>query len=379
VIELFELVLLMTPWIIIPAVILGAVALAFLINIIALRVLGRLVHKTSNEGADRLYRLVKRYLFPLLALSLLLLFVSFTPLPAGVLQLANRVFIISALVLTLFLVTQAGLIVLRNMESRYEAVRDIKGPLEAIVKIILIAVGGTIVLDNLGISLTPLITTLGIGSLAVAIALQDTLGNFFAGLYIKADHPIKVGHYIRLENGQEGYVERVGWRSTHFRALQNNIIIVPNSKLAQLIVTNYYLPDRESAVLVEAGVGYDAELSEVERITCEVAKEVLKTVPGSVPGFEPFIRYRGFNQSNIDFTVTLRAREFVDNFLIRHEFIKRLHTRFQAEGISFTTNTVYLKEPDRNENRFGNKVRRMRAKKTSGLNAPDSSSPSNAN
>jgi small-conductance mechanosensitive channel len=265
------------------------------------------------------------------------------------------------------------------MESRYEAVHNIKAPLEAIAKIALIAVGGTIVLDNLGISLTPLITTLGIGSLAVAIALQDTLGNFFAGLYIKADHPIKLGHYVRLENGQEGYVERIGWRSTRFKALQNNIVVVPNSKLAQLIVTNYELPDRESAVLVEVGVGYDAELREVEKITCDVAKEVLKTVPGSVPGFEPFIRYHRFNQSSIDFTVILRAREFVDNFLIRHEFIKRLHARFQAEGISFTMSTVYLKEANQGQDRFRNKSQRMRTRKTPGVNVTDSSSPSNAN
>jgi len=203
-----------------------------------------------------------------------------------------------------------------------------------------------LILANLGISLTPILTTLGIGSLAVAIALQDTLGNLFAGLYIKADRPIEIGQYVRLESGEEGYVDAIGWRSTRIRMLPNNMVVVPNSKIVQSNITNYYLPDRELAVLVEVGVHYDSDLEKVERVTREVAKEVLQTVPGGVPHFEPFIRYHTFSDSSINFTVILRGREFVDNFLIRHEFIKRLHVRYQKEGIviPFPIRTVYLKQ-----------------------------------
>lgn len=341
--ELIEADVFKNPWVILPVVVIGTVVLAFLINCMVLWVLRRLMQRTSSEMRDRLSGLLERYLFPLIIVGLLLALADFIPFPAKVLQIANQFLLILALLLALFLLTKGALLVLRNMEGHYEAIRNIKAPIETITKLIFVVVGGMIILDNLGISLTPLITTLGIGSLAVAIALQDTLGNFFAGLYIKADNPIKVGHYIRLDNGQEGYVHCIGWRSTYIRALQNNIIVVPNSKLAQLIVTNYHLPEQESAVLVQVGVGYDAELKKVEKVACEVAKDVLQTVQGSIPSFEPFIRYHTFNQSGIDFTVILRAREFVDNFLIKHEFIKRLHARFQAEGITFPMNTVYLK------------------------------------
>jgi small-conductance mechanosensitive channel len=68
----------------------------------------------------------------------------------------------------------------------------------------------------------------------VAIALQDTLGNLFAGLHIKADRPIEAGQFIRLESGDEGYVERIGWRSTRVKMLPNKTAVVPNSKLVQL-------------------------------------------------------------------------------------------------------------------------------------------------
>lgn len=339
----------MNPWVVLPLIVLAAVISAYLANVAILSILRRVVRKTATEFDDRIYRLVDTYLFPLLLVGGFLLILDAVPLPPKVLRAAHGLLALSGLLLAIFLLTKAALVILRNVEARYEAMRSIKGPMEILTKIVLIAVGGMIILDNLGISLTPILTTLGIGSLAVAIALQDTLGNFFAGLYIKADRPIEVGHYVRLESGEEGYVDRIGWRSTRIRMLPNNMVVVPNSKLVQSNITNYYLPENELAVLVQVGVHYDSDLEKVERVTCEVGKGVLQTVPGGVPSFEPFIRYHTFNQSSIDFTVILRAREFVDNFLIKHEFIKRLQERYNREGITipFPIRTIYMKaEPD---------------------------------
>jgi small-conductance mechanosensitive channel len=260
------------------------------------------------------------------------------------LKAARGFLVFWGLFIGIFLLGRATLMILRNAERRYEPIRNIRGPLEIAVKIIFVAVGGMIILDNLGISITPILTTLGIGSLAVAIALQDTLGNFFAGLYIKADRFIEVGQYVRLQSGEEGYVDQIGWRSTRIRMLPNNMVIVPNNKIVQSIITNYDLPDPELAVLIQVGVHYDSDLQKVERVTQDVAKEILRTVPGGVPEFEPFIRYHTFNQSRIDFTVILRGRAFVDNFLIKHEFIKRLRARYREEKIviPFPIRTVYL-------------------------------------
>jgi small-conductance mechanosensitive channel len=278
----------------------------------------------------------------------LLLIADAAPLPFKALAAIHQLLAISALLLAVVLATRGALLILRNIETRY-GLYNIRGPLEIFTKIILIAVGGMLVLDNLGISLTPILTTLGIGSLAVAIALQDTLGNFFAGLYVKADRPIEIGHYIRLQSGEEGYVEHIGWRSTRIRMLPDNMVVVPNNKLVQDIITNYHLPSRELAVLVPVGVAYDSDLEKVERVTQEVAKEILQTVDGGIREFAPLIRYHTFNQSSIDFTVVLRAREFTDGILIKHEFIKRLHVRYGQEGITipFPIRTVYLEgKPD---------------------------------
>ena len=116
-------------------------------------------------------------------------------------------------------------------------------------------------LNGLGLSITPMLTALGVGGLAVALALQDTLANLFAGVYITIAGQIRVGDYLRLDSGQEGYVADIGWRSTRIRMLPNNLVLVPNAKLSQAIVTNYYLPDRELAVLVEVGVDYGSDLA----------------------------------------------------------------------------------------------------------------------
>jgi small-conductance mechanosensitive channel len=116
--------------------------------------------------------------------------------------------------------------------------------------------------------------------------------------------------------------------------LPNNTVLVPNAKLAQAIVINYHLPDKELAVLVNVGVDYESDLEQVERVTCDVARDVMRTVPGGVPQFEPFIRYHTFGESSIDFTVILRASEFVDQYLVKHEFVKRLHQRYRHEGIA---------------------------------------------
>ncbi len=217
-----------------------------------------------------------------------------------------------------------------------------------VVRLIIVVVGVLTILSGIGVSITPILTALGVGGLAVALALQDTLANLFAGVYITLAKQIRVGHYVKLDSGEEGYLVDIAWRSARIRMLPNNIVLVPNSKLAQAIITNYDLPEKEMAVLVNVGVDYGSDLKHVERVTCEVARDTLRATPGGVDTFEPFIRYHTFGDSSITFTVILRAREFVDQFLIKHEFVKRLHERYAAEGITipFPIRTIVSREPD---------------------------------
>jgi len=217
--------------------------------------------------------------------------------------------------------------------DRVDVLRASRNVAQGIVRIVVIGLGLLILLDTFGVSITPLLASLGIGSLAVALALQPTLENFFSGVQIMIDRPIRVGQFIKLDSGEQGYVHKIGWRSTWIRMLPNNVVVMPNKVLLNSRVVNYYYPQQDLAVLVQAGVHYDSNLKDVERITVEVAQDVMKTVTGGVPEFTPFIRYHTFNDFSIDFTVIMRAKEFVDNYLIKHEFIKRLHERYAKEDI----------------------------------------------
>ena len=335
----------MTPIVVLPLLLIATIFAAYVIYFVTLRIVRVTARRAAVTLDARVMWLLEHYLFPLLIVIGLLLVLDAAPLPPKVARVANRLLSLAGLGIALFIITRGTLLLLRNIATRYEPLRNIQAPVELVTKIGLMVVGGMLILDNLGVSLTPLLTTLGIGSLAVAIALQDTLGNAFAGVHIKADRPIEVGQFIRLESGEDGIVERIGWRSTRVRMLPNKTAVVPNSKLVHSTIINYDLPDAELAVLVPVGVHYDSDLKKVEQVTCKVAKEVMETVPGGVQSFNPFIRYHTFNQSSIDFTVILRAQRFVDGFLIKHEFMKRLHERYQEEGIviPFPIRTVYLK------------------------------------
>jgi small-conductance mechanosensitive channel len=205
---------------------------------------------------------------------------------------------------------------------------------ENLVRIIVVILGLLIVLTGLGLEITPILTALGVGGLAVALALQDTLANLFAGLYLTVAKHIRIGNYIKLSSGEEGYLVDIDWRASRLRQLSNNTVLVPNAKFSQSIVTNYHSPEHEMVVTIDASVDYASDLNRVEIIATEVARDVMRTVEGGVPTFEPVVRFHTFGDPGIGFSVILRAREFVDQYLIKHEFVKRLHRRFAAEGIA---------------------------------------------
>ena len=220
------------------------------------------------------------------------------------------------------------------------------GLVYGILKGVIFVLGFLITLSVLGISITPFITALGVGGLAVALALQDTLANLFAGIHILFEKTVRVGDFIRLETGQEGYVDDITWRTTRVRMLPNNMVIIPNSKLAQSIVTNYYLPEKRMSLLISINVSYSSDPEKVEKILVEEAKKAVGEVPGLLGDPEPFVRFiPGFGESSLDFTLICQVKEFVDQYLAQHELRKRIFKRFGEEGIEipFPQRTVHLK------------------------------------
>ncbi|MEU9420059.1 mechanosensitive ion channel family protein [Streptomyces sp. NPDC051000] len=217
-----------------------------------------------------------------------------------------------------------------------------------ITRVVVLAMGFLVALETVGVSIAPLLTALGVGGLAVALALQDTLANLFAGVHILASKTVQPGDYIRLTSGEEGYVVDINWRNTVVRNLSNNLVIIPNGRLARTNMTNFTQPEQQLSILVQVGVGYESDLEHVERVTLEVIDSVMVDINGAVPDHEGAVRFHTFADSRINFTVILGVGEFSDQYRIKHEFIKRLHRRFRTEGISIPapTRTVALRSDD---------------------------------
>ncbi|MGD0230731.1 MAG: mechanosensitive ion channel family protein [Syntrophorhabdales bacterium] len=213
-----------------------------------------------------------------------------------------------------------------------------------VVRIIVYLAGGMVIFHTLGFSLTPALTAIGAGGLAVALGLQNTVASLFAGLHIIVSRKIRPGDYVKLDTGHEGYVVDMTWRDTMIKVLLDNVVIVPNSRLASAIVTNYSLPDKQHTVLTQVAVSYESDLEKVEEVTLEVAREVLRETRCGLDEFEPFVRYHTLGDWGVKFIIIMKVSEFVDQYEIRHEFIKRLTRKYRDEGIviPFPTSTVHL-------------------------------------
>jgi len=188
-------------------------------------------------------------------------------------------------------------------------------------------------ISSVGVNVTPLLASLGVGSLALGLALQKSLEDFLAGLLIAADQPIRVGDFIEVGGSEGGTVVSIGWRTTRIRTRSDVVVIVPNSKLSTSTVINRSMPQKEVSFQVVVGVAYGSDLPRVSTVTHAVAQSVQIEDVGAVTSFEPRVLFERFNDSSVDLTVWLRARSWEEHFSVRDGFVQRLHARYGAEGI----------------------------------------------
>jgi small-conductance mechanosensitive channel len=250
--------------------------------------------------------------------------------------------------LTIMFMRVAGDLV-RNYGDQVPGAMPVTTLSESLAKMAVLILGLLLILRNaFNIEVTPILTALGVGGLAVALALQDTLSNLFAGVYVAMARQIRLGDYIKLNTGEEGYVTDIGWRSTTMRALANNMILVPNSKLGQAIVTNFHLPGKQMGASFQVGVSYACDPDQVERVLLETAIQGTKDIKGMMSDPAPAVAFDpGFGESAMLFTVSFQVAEFTDQFSVRNELRRRTLRRFRQEGIEipFPTRTLRWEGP----------------------------------
>lgn len=189
------------------------------------------------------------------------------------------------------------------------------------------------ILSSYGISISPLLTALGAGGLASALALQDTLANLFSGITTLVSKQVHMGDYIRLSSGEAGRVVDMNWRNTTIRTATGNMVIVPNKSIATATLTNYEQPLAECTISIPLTITYDNDLQRVEDITLGVARHILDHSEYGVTGFEPLVRYDQMGEYGISFKVVLRIRNIVDEAVLKHQFIKSIYTTYKKENI----------------------------------------------
>ena len=205
--------------------------------------------------------------------------------------------------------------------------------LNNIVNCIIYAMGIIVILQYYGISIAPIITAMGVGGMAVALGMQETLANIFSGIYLIISKQLRLDDYIRLSSGEEGRVTDITWRFTTILSIMGNVVVIPNQKLASAIITNYNMPKRDITVRVTVGVAYDSDLDLVEKVTLEVARKVMQNEHIGID-IEPAVRFHTLGDSSINFDVFLHSSQFNHQAELKHEFIKELMRRYRKEGIN---------------------------------------------
>ena len=312
------------------AVIAGSVVVSNLVQ----RALGAWTRRRGIAPEDAAIPLVRRYLMPVLLVGTLHLALSALDLPRNLRLVVTRLLSATTLALTLYLASQIILALLERMTRQTEPGRRAGPQLMTMARITILVVSVAFLLDNLGIRVTALVTTLGVSSLAVALALQDTLSNFFAGIYLQADRPFRVGNYVRLDTGDEGTVVDVGWRTTRLRTTANNTVVVPNERLLKSIITNYDLPDSHLAFSLRVTVPYGTRLETVERLLLEAVRRARADVPGILETPPPAVRLiPGFGDQGLVFTVTFWVHAFTDQEPAQHAVRRAIVELFRAESV----------------------------------------------
>lgn len=312
---------------------------AYFIGIIFERIIVKRLRKISALSEFRANEMIRTSKGPILLLFVIAGIygaVISTPIEPKIMVIITKILLsIGILLITVVSANITGGLI-NIYSNKEESTFPATSILVNIARIIVFIVGILFILDTIGVSIAPLITALGVGGIAVALALKDTLTNLFSGLNLIASRQIKPGDYIKLDSGEEGYVTDITWRDTIMKSSNDNLVIIPNQKLAVVAITNFSTPDKQIPVSVSICIGKDNNLEKVEKICLDVARIVVKETEGAVKEYDPVVRFNSFSESGICFNVVMKAEEFANQYIIKHEFIKKLHNAFVKNNIELS-------------------------------------------
>jgi small-conductance mechanosensitive channel len=321
------------------------VALGWLVRWLILKALRGWVRRTGSRGGAVLIDVLAGPMVIWIAILAAHIAIQSSSLPARFADSGEEILYFLWMVSVTLMGTRLAGNLVRNFGDQVPGALPVTTLSQNLAQIGVLILGIVLVLDHYNYSIKTILTALGIGGLAVALALQDTLANLFAGFLVTVARQIRLGDYVKLNTGEEGYVADIGWRSTTIRSLGGNMIIVPNGKLAQAIVTNYCLPEKRMSASFQVSVSYESDPDKVEKVLLEVAQGGTADIPGMLADPAPTVAFDpGFAESSLAFTVSFTVAEFASQFAVSNELKKRIFRRFRADRIEipFPTRTVRM-------------------------------------
>jgi small-conductance mechanosensitive channel len=325
--------LMIENWFLPLAFVIAGIVLGVIVQTVANRKLAQLAQHPERKGTA----VVRENIHGMIIFWFILAGVNAaahtSPMPEEAHANITKLLFALAVISVTLLVSRIGANHLKLYASRVEGVLPSTSIFVNTLRILILLAGLFTIMDAYGISLLHMVTAMGVAGLATALAIQPTLANLFAGIQILATKQLKVGDYVKLDSGEDGYVTDISWRMTALRTLTSNLIFIPNSKMASATVVNYHMPDKGIDVIVQVSVIPSSDHLVVEQECLAFAKEVMKSVPGGDPDFEPYARFNAISDVSISLTVVLRAKEYAAQFRVRDEFIRRVTARFKKDGL----------------------------------------------
>ncbi len=229
----------------------------------------------------------------------------------------------------------------KNLENTRGTLQDFIPLLKKIVLIILIVIGLLIILNKYNVNISGIIVSLGVGSLAIALAAQETLSNMIAGFVILIDRPFREGDRIKLPSGEFGDVYEIGMRSTKILDFDNNLVIIPNSELVKSRIQNITYPDYVSRVFVDVEVSYNSNIDFVKNILIEIAKNH----PLTLQEFEPTVFVMGFTTNGVSLRLISRTADYRNVFQIQSDFREEILKKFAEHKIEIPYQQIVVRNP----------------------------------
>jgi MscS family membrane protein len=262
--------------------------------------------------------------------------------------LDGLIFVVSACVVFFMLVRVLTVVLswyaerIQGGEEGETVSRELIPLADKVLKIVLAGAVLVVILDRFGIKIESILVTLGVGSLAIGLALQDTLANMFGGFTIMLDRPFRIGDRIQLQTGELGEVRSIGMRSTNVLMPDGNLMIIPNAYMVKTILINHSVPDSRSMIKIELGLAYDADLDRAKRLMLEAAERHPRVMKSPAPA--AFLR--SFGDTSMRLLMTCYVSSFVDTVKVTDDLNSEIRGAFREAGIEFPVplRNVYLRD-----------------------------------